>query len=131
MKLTAVRPLVIECRGRYIWRMPSISTAQHEQLLSIVLDHLGRDNVEVLEGGWAVRDRRGVSMASSTSPRSWRRFPKSSGTERSENAWRCSEQSVLSSLRTTNRRVPISGPVERRRVGAWLGGVSTDLRWSR
>ncbi|HUP16434.1 MAG TPA: hypothetical protein VM848_10365 [Acidimicrobiia bacterium] len=39
--------------------MPSISTTQHEQLLSIVLDHLGRDNVEVLEGGWAVRDRRG------------------------------------------------------------------------
>jgi hypothetical protein len=39
--------------------MPSISTTQHEQLLSIVVDHLGEDNVEVLEGGWAVRDRRG------------------------------------------------------------------------
>jgi hypothetical protein len=39
--------------------MPSISATQHEQLLSIVLDHLGRDHVEVLEGGWAVRDRRG------------------------------------------------------------------------
>lgn len=40
--------------------MTSISATQHEQLLSIVLDHLGPDNVEVLEGGWAVRDRRGV-----------------------------------------------------------------------
>jgi hypothetical protein len=40
--------------------MPSINTNQHEQLLSIVLDHLGRDDVEVLEGGWAVRDGRGV-----------------------------------------------------------------------
>ena len=39
--------------------MPSISTTQHEQLLSIVVDHLGKDHVEVLEGGWAVRDRRG------------------------------------------------------------------------
>jgi len=39
--------------------MPSITTIQHEQLLSIVLDHLGRDQAEVLEGGWAVRDRRG------------------------------------------------------------------------
>jgi len=39
--------------------MSSINTTQHEQLLSIVLDHLGRDEVEVLEGGWAVRDRRG------------------------------------------------------------------------
>ena len=39
--------------------MASISTTQHERLLTIVLDHLGRDNVEVLEGGWAVRDLRG------------------------------------------------------------------------
>jgi hypothetical protein len=39
--------------------MPLMNTNQHEQLLSIVLDHLGRDNGEVLEGGWAVRDRRG------------------------------------------------------------------------
>ena len=39
--------------------MPSLSTDQHQQLLSIVLEHLGEDNGEVLEGGWAVRDRRG------------------------------------------------------------------------
>ena len=39
--------------------MPLLRTDQHQQLLSIVLRHLGEQNGEVLEGGWAVRDRRG------------------------------------------------------------------------
>ena len=40
--------------------MPSINAAQRDRLLSIVLDHLGRDDTEVLEDGWAVRAGRGV-----------------------------------------------------------------------
>ena len=58
--LIVTRPLEIGIPERYTQPMTSINATQHEHLLSIVLDHLGRDNVEVLEGGWAVRDRRGV-----------------------------------------------------------------------
>lgn len=62
--------------------MPSISATQHEQLLSIVLDHLGRDHVEVLEGGWAVRDRRGGVFGLVNLAQELAAIPESEWTER-------------------------------------------------